>query len=831
MLSSFWRRKNGRLVKRLNAAIEATERLSEVYNAPKPPRVVIDTSYVERKPRQPTITHNHDDDTNPVEPPMAMTGMPVHIDQPGHDQGADEHGRAEWRHAAHAELAGALRDYSNAAQNTGEAWDGDISLLQEAAQQLEQAEQRETEALQQLEDLRRKAEELEASLATEREARRTAETARDKEKAAAAATAAELAALQSSPPTSTTSPAAETEARTRLEAKLILEQAARREAEAQRDGARQQVSQVNEEIESLRKALAEAAAEKAKIEANATDSETLKEITALRSRNEELAADAARAREALSRTESDIKTARKATEAARKETFDLRHAAARVGEIEKELAEVRTREADYAAQAKSLASRIAEFDAKIAGIDTERAAERERTAQEGDRAAAEIGALRLAAEHLTKQRTSENAEASKRQQSLVKDVETLRAKIANLEGSRNKEREASERDLEKANEEIASLRAAAQKLTDKKVQEGSEADKRATEALAQSDNLRQQIAKIEESHRSERQAAADAAVEAAAEIESLRLAAQEIATSHLQQATEEAAKISALQNELEALRKRADELDAALSAAEAARLSAEFDRDNARREAQQSETRLAALRNPMPAQSSAPESSLAESPPVFKTASVASAAPALPTIHPRLRGDKHAQATASVLAAVAEDASPRAGGTDTSAARYDEPIASRHNTIMSPPPLSQASVPVTGDTDDTITPAKSDSTGYSSEPTGPAAETEDVDWRGREKRVASRMAVTLWTEAWGQPLSCFLVDKSSRGAKIEMKPDRIFGGNNRINVGDRLTLTFYYPQERTSVFCDVMWMDGNFLGVKYYGQFHTEFNKPRAQRR
>lgn len=105
---------------------------------------------------------------------------------------------------------------------------------------------------------------------------------------------------------------------------------------------------------------------------------------------------------------------------------------------------------------------------------------------------------------------------------------------------------------------------------------------------------------------------------------------------------------------------------------------------------------------------------------------------------------------------------------------------------------------------------------------------DDIDLRSREKRVASRMAVTLWTEAWGQPLSCFLVDKSSRGAKIEMKPDRIFGGNNRINVGDRLTLTFYYPQERTSVFCDVMWMDGNFLGVKYYGQFNTEYNRLRA---
>lgn len=53
MLSSFWRRKNARLVKRLNNAVEAAERLNEVYSAPRPPRVEIDTSYVDQ--------HHHSD--------------------------------------------------------------------------------------------------------------------------------------------------------------------------------------------------------------------------------------------------------------------------------------------------------------------------------------------------------------------------------------------------------------------------------------------------------------------------------------------------------------------------------------------------------------------------------------------------------------------------------------------------------------------------------------------------------------------------------------------------------------------------------------------------
>ena len=30
------------------------------------------------------------------------------------------------------------------------------------------------------------------------------------------------------------------------------------------------------------------------------------------------------------------------------------------------------------------------------------------------------------------------------------------------------------------------------------------------------------------------------------------------------------------------------------------------------------------------------------------------------------------------------------------------------------------------------------------------------------------------------------------------------------------------------MFCDIKWIDGEYCGVQYYGQFHTELNTPRT---
>lgn len=836
MLSSFWRRKNGRLVQRLNAAIETSERLSEVYNAPKPPRVVIDTSYVEHKSRQPTIARNFDDD------PAAITGTPQHADVQGYVHDAEHNGSDE--------AVGFERDDESA---NGEALAGDVALLKEAVEQLELAEQREAEALQELDTMRRRTEELEAAVATEREARRTAEAASDEAKAAAASAAGELAALRSSLPAPERSAPAEAEARARLEAKLMLEQAARRKAEAQRDQASQALTEAHDEIEVLRKNIAtDAAARQTDNAESSSQSDVLEEVAALRLQNEELAAEAAKAREALSRAESDVKAARRATEAARKEAAALREATVKAGEVENELVASKSREADACAKAQRLDSRIEELVAQISDIERERTAEQQAARKQVAESTAQLEAMRLASEHLAEERAHKDADFNNRNEMLLKDVETLRGQLAGLEAAAAKERETARKAAAKASDEIAALRAAAKEQAENKARESGQAEQHTTEALAQVETLRKQLAKAEENRDAERKAAARAAADAATEIESLRLAAQEVATSQLKTAAEENATIEMLRGKLEALRQRADELETAFTAAEAARLSAEFDRENARKEADEAEARLAALHNQPPVQSSSQGFTLSE-PPVFRTTAAVSdvASPyarrktmdAEPTPSDRtspLLAEAAADVPASEPPSGYEDASTsgepssdaqrQTWEVETATLRDDDEVATQHIANM-PPPLPQTSESASVDTRPAHAPADAGDGLHPNALPDSLADADEAERRGREKRVPSRMAVTLWTEAWGQPLSCFLIDKSSRGAKIEMKPDRIFGGNNRINVGDRLTLTFYYAQERTSVFCDVMWMDGNFLGVKYYGQFHTEINKPRPAQR
>lgn len=822
MLSSFWRRKNVRLVQRLNAAIETSERLNEVYNAPKPPRVVIDTSYVDHRSRHPAIADHDEGEYGVTDSELLdlkhsheITSATGHIDT--HDAGGS--------------LAFERGDES--AMN--EAWGCDISLFKEAVEQLELAEQREAEALQELERMRRRTEELEAAVTAEKEARRTAEAASDEAKAAVASATEELATLRSLADAPAARAGAETEVRARLEAKLMLEQAARREAEAQRDTIKQSLSQANDEIEELRKVAAEAAAATTNLEKASNESGTLDEITTLRSRNEELATEAARAREALSCAEADVKAARQAAEVSLEEVDILREAATKAGKLEQELTAAKTREAEASAKAQDLETRIQELETQISGIERERTAERESSRKESDEAAAELTALRLAAKRLTEQHTRESDDARKRHDALLKDVESLRGHIAGLEAAAAKERETARKAIESANKEIATLRAAAQELADNSTRASGEAEQRTEAALTQIEALRQEIAKLEKNRDVEHQAAATAAAEAAAEIEALRLAAREIATSRAQTETQESSKMEALRSELDALRQHADKLEAAHTAAEAARRSAELDRDNARKELGEAESGIATLRHQLQAQPASPDNVTAE-PPVFRPASLAKAVVVDPQ-SAAAAGRKSASESSQALVRPpaskehSEDAAPQFDENQTRAMPQAERFAPQQIAIM-PPPQSQTSeaVAVAGDTATPTAPDPSGFTVYSND-TEASAATNEIERRGREKRVPSRMAVTLWTEAWGQPLSCFLADKSSRGAKIEMKPDRIFGGNNRINVGDRLTLTFYYAHERTSVFCDVMWMEDNFLGVKYYGQFHTEFNKPRPTQR
>ena len=72
------------------------------------------------------------------------------------------------------------------------------------------------------------------------------------------------------------------------------------------------------------------------------------------------------------------------------------------------------------------------------------------------------------------------------------------------------------------------------------------------------------------------------------------------------------------------------------------------------------------------------------------------------------------------------------------------------------------------------------------------------------------------------PLSCTMLDRSSTGAKIEVLTDRFNDRMNEIAIGDRFTLTQTFAQERTSVACEVIWVDGQNCGVQFCGQILTE---------
>lgn len=807
MLSSFWRRKNVRLVQRLNAAIETTERLSEVYNAPKSPRVAIDTSYVDRKSRHPTITHSQNNNPHRASP-ADHTDAGVNADDArGYDASSlKDLGPAHSDETApvhhdthHAEGTSTFEPHAEPA--TAESWGDNISLIKEAVEQLELAERRETETLQELESLRRRTEELKAAITAEKEARRAAEAASDEAKALAVSTTQELSSLRSSPTTAAAPEGTETQVRAHLEAKLMLEQVARREADAQREKISKSLNEANEQIEALRKAAAEVSAAPTQPPVLSPSNETLEEIAALRARNDELAGEAAKAREALMRAQSDVKAAQQAADAANKQVVTLREASTKLSDIENELSATKAREAEASAKAQSLESRIQELDSQISSIEADRSREQEASHKQAEDNAAEIAALRLAAEQLTEQCTRKDDDLRKRHEALLNEGEQLRGHIAGIEAALANERETAKASIDAANAEIAALRATTQELTDNRTRESSEFEQHTAATLSQVEALRSQIAKLEDERDTERRAAAKAASEAATEIEALRQAAQELATGRAHTEAEESAKIEELRRELDALRHRANQLESDLASAEAARLSAEFDRDTAQEKYNEAETKLAALHEQRPAQPS-PAPIVTTEPPVFRTTSTANAGALIPT----------------------SDSSPEPSPT------HPEPSIFAQHSDDTPVETTQVRTTKTSvevnDTPKPSAPAGGEFTACSNDH-DPAQADGEPERRGREKRQPSQMAVTLWTESWGQPLSCFLVDKSSRGAKIEMKPDRIFGGNNRINVGDRLTLTFYYAHERTSVFCDVMWMDGNFLGVKYYGQFHTEINKPR----
>ena len=393
MRALFWRRKNIRFVSRLNTAIEKSEQVRKSYR-PKPPRVVIDMSYVQ----EPAATDEADQ------------AYEVEYADEAHEQDAEGAEGAEgFEHEAADEPAmpgqarhhldempAAADDTHIAALAEIEAWHSEQAALRAA-----EAREREMVAWQEVEAQRELAARLEAEALNEQAARREAEAQRAQADRRAAEAHRELEELRAALQQSELAAGREAEARqheiatrqaaeahrelaasreaealrehaARLETEAQREAVARREAEALLEQAARRTAEAHRELEALRAAevrqreiAARQAAEAQRELASRIEAEAQRELEAVReaeARQREIAArQAAEAqRELAARIEAEAQredAARREAEAHQREI-----AARRAAEAQRELAARLEREAiveaEAAAPAISLASSI-----------------------------------------------------------------------------------------------------------------------------------------------------------------------------------------------------------------------------------------------------------------------------------------------------------------------------------------------------------------------------------------------------------------------------------------------------------------------------------------
>jgi hypothetical protein len=351
----FWRRKNQRLQSRISGVIEASERARDSFQ-PKPLRVVIDTSYLE----QVQAAADADEGYTPADEPPRDAAYGELIEE------ADAiAARAE----AQTDPALSADDTANHTAGELEAWrqfeamrrDAEAQL-EEAAEYIAQANEREIAALKAAEIANKTVARLEADLARAEASRHDAE--------------ARAAAAQASFAKSADSAAA------KLEAKLAREQAARREAEAG-------ITAANEMIESLRADFTREQAARREAQAKA---EAVASASAETARSEVASLEDALARAEAARSKADARAEnadRRAAEAERQlaglRTSSEKHEQAARGE-----ADARARETAALAEAAEQRALVAHLEATLQQVRaTQRELEAEVDALAGRAAAAE----------------------------------------------------------------------------------------------------------------------------------------------------------------------------------------------------------------------------------------------------------------------------------------------------------------------------------------------------------------------------------------------------------------------------------------------------------
>ena len=637
---------------------------------------------------------------------------------------------------------------------------------------------------------------------------RATEADYEKEKARATAAEARAAAAEKDVDTAQAR-------RQQLEAELGEARSARERAEQASTTAEKQVEELEHQIEALEQAARDAAALEQR--AAAAEAETDDVRAALEKAQDDVTALQVKAADHERTTAELNDVTGQLAEAQRQTQESADREAAVQAELAAQQAATKTLEDELEAARKSLTDAEAAHADRVAALDGEITELREAATESGADVEARITAARDEAE--TQRAAVAKLELElKAQRDALADAESdkqlLTARAAASE-RRLVEAQSAAAEMEaKLRAEVDALREAQAVLNSERDEagaQGSDADCEAGETTSERtaageraravqlenerDVLRRQLAEV--------QRAADAAVEQARdheqELVELRQAVAERVSAE-EDRPEASERETAVQQELEAERRRLDDIVAELEEERAARAAAETRLNDA--------LKLAAQEG-------------AEAADSFAVGGTVELEPAEdePSEQPLPE-----PVTDLVIAKVPAEATPQVAAS---------PVLSDHVA----PAVSRAK------RGNRIT-AQSDSNSVSTaalHATGPTsrlgsviqnriakatAKKEAAKEHRRAKRVASRKLASLWQDGMSAPLSCTMLDRSSTGAKLEVLTDRFNDRMNEISVGDRFTVTQTYAQERTSVACEIMWVDGQRCGVRFCGQIHTEIQKP-----
>lgn len=748
MREFFWRRRNARLTARLSSVIETSERVRKSYQ-PKAPRVVIDTSFIEKSaaadvihPRdQAYADENYADD--------AYEGDV--LAKNSYDEFEPEAPYAAGRHAADSgHDAPTYSSGDDEAQGTE-----DFDLLREAVEQLEQADRREAEAREReeraLEDAqtqRERSDQLERALAGEQKARGEAQreiatlreayyklelTGGGGERSQDAVILQKLKSQQ--------------ERVARLEVLVHQEQASRSMAEKLAVEARQRAAELQNKIDQL-------AEERQDDEGKRREEAALRAASELRERVARLEASSAANERVRQDAEARAKRAERAAE-----------------EAERRL--------------KTMPDRSDEIDA-LAG---------------------QLQQARQRADGAEKRRT----EAERRAHEL--DEQVLRLE-ADLEGeiisrqSAEDERDRIELEFKDAGGRLEELSELAQRLEEtegylaKSRRQESDLSRQLSEAKRRAEQAEAATASAKSAHRAALlrvEQAELAAADVARELTELRVSAESRVVPAPRTDTEPAdQRIAELEREVFDLRrqegdaarqlvkvkKRSEQFEAAVGDEQTARQEAEKRLEMAERAAEDAARELATFK----AEAAKREAELKARIEKARSVDSGSEVPA-------------ARVTSSIVEPPSKVPSVMRGAFGAA----QPPVT----VLPSPEPASRLQDQGHGEDS-----AREHGTSKSKQ-------------NRRDQRVASRMPVTLWRQGMSQSVGCTLIDKSASGARVELPQTKFGESSSVVGVGDKLTLTFTTAQERTTVSCMIVWMDGRQCGLKYCGPFNTEVIKSR----